>query len=220
MRSINSALFGLGLAVAPLAAAPHAYSQENHPSVGLFGASEIHSQSADPSSVELAQVTSTMPNPSPSSADTTISVKALLDAKVLDSSNREMGSIKTLLADPQTGKLVRADIGLKGNSGLMSKGDQPLSSLGAAQCKTAGRKLRAGAESRGDAEDTDDPKTRYFEQTNAAEEINAICTEWNGVKPLRFLRLRTPAGASSEPFGSAVRQRKRSIRSSARAIAM
>jgi sporulation protein YlmC with PRC-barrel domain len=127
MRSINSALFAVGLAVAPLAAAPHAYSQENHPSVGLFGASEIHSQSADPSSVELAQVTSTMPNPSPSSADTTISVKALLDAKVLDSSNREMGSIKTLLADPQTGKLVRADIGLKGNSGLMSKGDQQLS---------------------------------------------------------------------------------------------
>ena len=127
MRSINSALFAVGLAVAPLAAAPHAYSQENHPSVGLFGASEIHSQSADLPPMELAQATSTTANPSSSSTDATISVKALLDAKVLDASNREMGSIKSLLADPQTGKLVRADIGLKGSGGIMSKSDQQVS---------------------------------------------------------------------------------------------
>lgn len=45
MRSINSALFALGLAVAPLAAAPHAYSQENYPSVGyLAQAKYAHSR--------------------------------------------------------------------------------------------------------------------------------------------------------------------------------
>lgn len=123
----NSALLALGLIVAPFAAGPQAYTQETRPPAELLGASEIHSQSADMSAMELAQATSTTPNPSPSSADATVSVKALLDAKVLDASNREMGSIKTLLADPQTGKLVRADIGLKGSGGIMSKSDQQVS---------------------------------------------------------------------------------------------
>ena len=127
MRSLNSALFALGLLAAPLAVAAHAYSQDTQPSAELFGASEIHSQSADSTPMELAQATSTTANPSPSSADATVSVKALLDAKVLDASNREMGSIKTLLVDPQSGKLVRADIGLKGSGGIMSKSDQQVS---------------------------------------------------------------------------------------------
>ena len=126
MRSFNS-LLALGLIMAPLAGASHAYSQETRPSAELLGASEIHSQSADFSPMELAQATSTTPNPSSSAADATVSVKALLDAKVLDASNREMGSIRTLLADPQTGKLVRADIALKGSGGIMSKSDQQVS---------------------------------------------------------------------------------------------
>lgn len=125
MRSFNSTL-ALSLVVAPLFAAPHAHSQETRPSTELLGASEIHSQSADLSPMKLAQATGTTPNPSQSS-DATVSVKALLDAKVLDASNREMGSIKTLLADPQTGKLVRADIALKGSGGIMSKSDQQVS---------------------------------------------------------------------------------------------
>jgi sporulation protein YlmC with PRC-barrel domain len=54
-------------------------------------------------------------------------VKALLDAKVLDSTNRELGSLRGLLADPQTGKIVRADIALKGSGGLLAKADQQLS---------------------------------------------------------------------------------------------
>jgi hypothetical protein len=61
------------------------------------------------------------------SSDTTVSVKALLDAKVLDSTNRELGSLRGILADPQTGKLVRADIALKGSGGLLVKSDQQLS---------------------------------------------------------------------------------------------
>src|SRR4029079_19055677 len=87
MGSFNS-LLALGLIVAPQAGAPHAYSQETRASAELLGASEIHSQSADLSSIELVQATSTTVNPSSSSADATVSVKALLDAKVLDASNR------------------------------------------------------------------------------------------------------------------------------------
>ena len=61
-----------------------------------------------------------------SSSETTVSVKSLLDAKVLDSANREMGTIRSLLADPQTGKLVRVDIDAKG-SGSLGKSDQQIS---------------------------------------------------------------------------------------------
>ena len=126
MRSLNSALLTLGLIVAPLAGAPHAYSQETRASE-LLGASEIHAQSTDLSPMEIAQATSTMPNPSSSSTDATVSIKALLDAKVLDASNREIGSVRNILVDPQTGKLARTDIALKGNSGILSKSDQQLS---------------------------------------------------------------------------------------------
>src|SRR5678815_3200243 len=65
MRSFNS-LLALGLVVAPLVAAPHGYGQEIRPSAELLGASGIHSQSADLLPMELAQATSTTPNPSPS----------------------------------------------------------------------------------------------------------------------------------------------------------
>jgi sporulation protein YlmC with PRC-barrel domain len=104
MRSINTGLLALGLFIWPVAAAAQTPADQ-------------------PRSAQTAQGSST----SPGSSETTVSVKALLDAKVLDSANREMGTIKTLLADPQTGKLVRADIALKGSSGIMSKGDQQLS---------------------------------------------------------------------------------------------
>ena len=103
VRSFNAALLTLGLMVAPLAAAPHAHSQNTRPPAELLGATEKHSQWADAPPMELAQATNTMPNPTSSATDATVSVKALLDAKVLDASNREMGSIKSLLADPQTG---------------------------------------------------------------------------------------------------------------------
>jgi sporulation protein YlmC with PRC-barrel domain len=122
---MNSALLALGF-IAVLAAAPDAHSR-NWPSADLLGASEIHSQSADESSVQLAQATTVPSNASPRSADATISAKALLDAKVLDSSNREMGNVRNLLVDPQSGKLVRADIALKSSSGMLSKSDQQLS---------------------------------------------------------------------------------------------
>lgn len=125
MRSINTALLALGLCIAPLAAAAQTPNEEARAVEELSGASEIDSQTLRPPPTQTAQATSTT---TAGSAETTVSVKALLDAKVLDSANREMGTIRTLLADPQTGKLVRADIALKGNSGLIGKGsDQQLS---------------------------------------------------------------------------------------------
>jgi hypothetical protein len=44
---------------------------------------------------------------------------------VFDSGNREIGTLRNVFADPQTGKLVRADIALKG--GGLLKSDQQLS---------------------------------------------------------------------------------------------
>jgi sporulation protein YlmC with PRC-barrel domain len=125
MRSINLALLILGLIVGPLTAAPYAYSEETQPPADLSGSSEIHSQAVDESPIELAQATTT--DTSASSVDATLSVQALLDAQVLDSSNREMGSVRNILVDPQTGKLARADIALKGSSGIITKSDQQLS---------------------------------------------------------------------------------------------
>ena len=78
-----------------------------------------------PSPMQIAQATST--TATPSSAEMTVSVKALLDAKVLDSTNRELGTIRGLLADPQTGKLVRADIALKRSGTFVGSSDQQLS---------------------------------------------------------------------------------------------
>ena len=59
MRSINSVLMTLGLIVGPLTAAPYAYTQETRPPADLSGSSEIHSQAADETPIELAQATNT-----------------------------------------------------------------------------------------------------------------------------------------------------------------
>ena len=78
--------------------------------------------------VSLAAQTGEGARSSTASSETTVSVKSLLDAKVLDSTNREMGTVRSLLADPQTGKLVRADIDVKGSGSSLGKGsDQQLS---------------------------------------------------------------------------------------------
>jgi sporulation protein YlmC with PRC-barrel domain len=55
-------------------------------------------------------------------SDTLVSVQALTNSKVLDAQNREMGSVKNIMIDPRTGKLVRADISL-GRGGLLRMGD-------------------------------------------------------------------------------------------------
>jgi sporulation protein YlmC with PRC-barrel domain len=55
-------------------------------------------------------------------SDTLISVQALTNSKVLDAQNREMGSVKNIMIDPRSGKLVRADISL-GRGGVLGMGD-------------------------------------------------------------------------------------------------
>ena len=105
MRPINSALVALGVFLL---------------SVGV--SAQQNSYTA-PARTQTAQTTGT---PS-GSAETTVSVKSLLDAKVLDSTNREMGTIRSFLIDPQSGKLVRADITLSGGGILGKGGEQQLS---------------------------------------------------------------------------------------------
>jgi sporulation protein YlmC with PRC-barrel domain len=124
MRSISTGLLALGLFIVPFGAAAQTPDDEAPAAVeDLSGAGEIHSQTRMPPLTQTAQNTSTTAG----SSETAISVKSLLDAKVLDSTNREMGTIKSLLADPQSGKLVRADIALKGG-GVLGKGsDQQIS---------------------------------------------------------------------------------------------
>jgi sporulation protein YlmC with PRC-barrel domain len=55
-------------------------------------------------------------------SDTLISVQALTNSKVLDAQNKEMGSVKNIMIDPRSGKLVRADISL-GRGGVLGMGD-------------------------------------------------------------------------------------------------
>jgi len=58
----------------------------------------------------------------------TISVQALIESKVLDRDNREVGTIKNLMVDPNTGKIASADIAL-GSQGFLgiTRGDNRVS---------------------------------------------------------------------------------------------
>ena len=124
MRSINGALLALGFLIVPLATAAQTPSDHARAGVEESASTEIHSQALKLAPTQIAQSTSATAG----STETTVSVKSLLDAKVLDSTNRELGTLGTLLADPQTGKLVRADIMLKGGGGVMGRGsDQQIS---------------------------------------------------------------------------------------------
>ena len=124
MRSIYGALLALDLLIVPLGATAQPAGGEARAAIEESASSEIDSRTLRPAPTQTAQTTST----TASSSETTISVKSLLDAKVLDSTNRELGTIGSLLVDPQTGKLVRADITLKGGGGVMGRGsDQQIS---------------------------------------------------------------------------------------------
>ena len=124
MRSINRALLALGFLIVPLPTAAQTPGDYARAGVEESASTEIHSQALKLTPTQIAQATSTTAG----STETTVSVKSLLDAKVLDSTNRELGTLRSLLADPQTGKLVRADITLKGGGGVMGRGsDQQIS---------------------------------------------------------------------------------------------
>jgi sporulation protein YlmC with PRC-barrel domain len=124
MRSVNRALPALGFLIVMVGATAQTSGDEAGAASEESASSEIHSQTLRPARTQIAQASSTTAG----STETTISVKSLLDAKVLDSTNRELGTLGSLLMDPQTGKLVRADIKLKGGGGVMGKGgDQQIS---------------------------------------------------------------------------------------------
>jgi sporulation protein YlmC with PRC-barrel domain len=124
MRSINRALLVLSFLMVPLGAAAQTPGDEARAAIEESASTEIHSQTLRSGPMQTAQAASTTAG----SSEITVSVKSLLDAKVLDSTNRELGTIGSLLVDPQTGKLVRADITLKGGGGVMGRGsDQQIS---------------------------------------------------------------------------------------------
>jgi sporulation protein YlmC with PRC-barrel domain len=118
MRSINRALLVLSFLMVPLGAAAQTPGDEARAAIEESASTEIHSQTLRSGPMQTAQAASTTAG----SSEITVSVKSLLDAKVLDSTNRELGTIGSLLVDPQTGKLVRADITLKGGGGVMGRG--------------------------------------------------------------------------------------------------
>jgi sporulation protein YlmC with PRC-barrel domain len=64
----------------------------------------------------------------PASGQATISLRSLVNSKVLDRDNKEMGTVKDLMLDLGSGKLVRADIAL-GNGGFLgiTSGEQRIS---------------------------------------------------------------------------------------------
>jgi sporulation protein YlmC with PRC-barrel domain len=55
-------------------------------------------------------------------SNTLVSAQALTNSKVLDADSRELGSVKNIMVDPTSGKLVRADISL-GRGGVLGMGD-------------------------------------------------------------------------------------------------
>ncbi|HEU4343277.1 MAG TPA: peptidoglycan-binding protein [Candidatus Binatia bacterium] len=57
-------------------------------------------------------------SPKAEGTETMISVQALVNSKVLDRDNKQMGTVKNLMLDPKSGKLVRADIAL-GRGGFL-----------------------------------------------------------------------------------------------------
>src|SRR5688500_17813967 len=99
MRSINRALLVLSFLMVPLGAAAQTPSEEARAAIEESASTEIHSQTLRWGPMQTAQATSTTAG----SSEITVSVKSLLDAKVLDSTNRELGTIGSLLVDPQTG---------------------------------------------------------------------------------------------------------------------
>ena len=110
--------------------------------LGLFLPLSVNAQQTTPStsaSGNPAQVKSAekglqtgQPNESPSatrsqaadskdSGQTLISVQSLNSVKILDTEQKEVGTLKNLMIDPQDGKLVRADVSM-GGGGVLGVG--------------------------------------------------------------------------------------------------
>jgi sporulation protein YlmC with PRC-barrel domain len=123
MPSVIKRVLAVSLFVLPIAIAEQTPADQTSPGVTQSaGGSDTYSQTATP---PLTQTTQAATSPAPASTEGAVSVKSLLDAKVFDSANNEIGTLRSVLADPQTGKLVRADIALKGGGVL--KSDQQFS---------------------------------------------------------------------------------------------
>jgi sporulation protein YlmC with PRC-barrel domain len=121
--SVIKRVLTVSLLVLPIAITEQTRGDQTSPGVTQpFGRGDTYSQTAIQ---PLTQTTQATTSSAPASTETAVSVKSLIDGKVFDSGNREIGTLRNVFADPQTGKLVRADIALKG--GGLLKSDQQLS---------------------------------------------------------------------------------------------
>ena len=120
MGLMNKGLLVIGFFLVPVVIS----AEEKQNDVRAWGSIEesggVRDIQTNMSLIQIAQAASTTAG----SSETTVSVKSLLEAKVLDSTNREMGTVRGFLVDPQSGKLVRADIALSGGGGLLGKGGE------------------------------------------------------------------------------------------------
>ena len=84
------------------------YAQETSPSSAQSGATQSRAEGMQTQ---------------PDSGQIMISAESLVNSKVLDRNNKEIGTVKSLMLDPKSGKLVRADITLGGGS-LLGRGEE------------------------------------------------------------------------------------------------
>lgn len=101
MLKASSSLFALGLIFAP----PALYAQAQQPG-----------QAKQPAAERKAEV----------KADTMIPASTLIDSRLYDAQNREIGNVRNLLIDPKTGRIMRADLELTKGTGWFGP-DQKLS---------------------------------------------------------------------------------------------
>lgn len=104
------------------------YAQEISPAKTEPGAPERKADGSEQQTRSQKELSTQSPEMTKQSGQTMISVQSLINSKVLDQQNKEIGTVRSLMLDPETGRLVRADITL-GAGGLLgiTSGEQRLS---------------------------------------------------------------------------------------------
>jgi sporulation protein YlmC with PRC-barrel domain len=105
MRYISGSFAAMGTA---LLLPVYLYAQETSPSSAQPGATQSRAEGMQ-TQADSGQIM--------------ISAESLVNSKVLDRNNKEIGTLKSLMLDAKSGKLVRADITLGGGS-LLGRGEE------------------------------------------------------------------------------------------------
>lgn len=103
MLKISSSFFAVGLLLAPAALYAQAPpSQAQQPGSAL-----------QPGQVPQPAAT----QPQAGKTDVMVTASSLINSRVIDSQNREIGTLSNLMVDPKTGRILRADIELAKGAG-------------------------------------------------------------------------------------------------------